>query len=286
MTEPERRRRGSIPLEYTSFVDRKAQLAAARASLGQTRLLTIIGAGGVGKTRFAIRVAQTVRRYYQDGCWFVDLSGLSPAASVPDEVGRIVGAPGTGDPAEALIRFFDAKRGLLVIDSCEHVIDQSAELVLRVLESCPELTVIATSRELLRVASETVFQLEPFSTEEDASTSPAVALFLDRCAAVLPEPTGAERDAIAAICRRLDGLPLAIELAAARVRVLSPVQLLERLEKPLALLTGAAGTLPIASRPSATPSPGATSCARTPSARSGAGSRSSRANGIWIRRSG
>ncbi len=245
MTEPEPRRRGALPAEYTSFVDRRTQIVAARTSLEQTRLLTIIGPGGVGKTRFAIRLAQTVRRLYPDGCWFVDLSGLSATDFVADEVGRIVGASGTGDPVGALVRFFGTKRGLLVIDNCEHVIYQCAWIVLRILEACPEITVIATSRELLRVASETAFPIQPFESDADQpASSPAVALFLERCSAVLPDPSPEEREAIVEICRRLDGLPLAIELAAARVRVLTPVQLLDRLEKPLALLTGGARDAP------------------------------------------
>lgn len=238
------RRSGALPVEYSSFVDHRAQLAAARTSLGQTRLLTLIGAGGVGKTRFAVRLAQSVRRLYPDGCWFIDLSGVGPAGSVVDEIGRILGAAGAGDPTEALVTFFGERRGLLVLDNCEHVLEQCAALIPRVLAGCPGTSVIATSRELLRIAAETVFTVDPLDADLGNRAAPAVELFLDRCATYLQDPTPAELDAISEICRRLDGLPLAIELAAARVRVLSPQQILDRLAEPLALLTGGVRDLP------------------------------------------
>ncbi|MCI0157425.1 hypothetical protein KNO15_12050 [Leifsonia shinshuensis] len=231
-------RRGALPTEYTSFVDRKALLASARSSLGQTRLLTIVGAGGVGKTRFAIRVAQTVRRQYPDGCWFVDLSGVSGSGSVADEVARTLDVRAVREPLAAITHHFGETNGLLVLDNCEHVIDQCATLVAALLKACPQIKVIATSREVLRLSAEKVFELEPLdATGTSADTwSPAAALFVERASAMMPAPTAPEREAIAEICRRLDGLPLAIELAAARVRVLAPTELLARLEAPLAFL--------------------------------------------------
>lgn len=236
--EPEARRRGALPVEYTSFVDRKAQLAAAKATLGQTRLLTVVGAGGVGKTRFAIRLAQTARRQFSGGCWFVDLSGLAASGSVADEVARAIDARVSHDAFAAVTRHLGDKHGLLILDNCEHLIDQCATFVAELLAECPQITVIATSRELLRIGAETVFGLEPLDLgNAGADTwSPAAALFVERACSARAAPTESERETIAEICRRLDGLPLAIELAAARLRVLAPADLLERLESPLTFL--------------------------------------------------
>lgn len=247
MKTMESRRPGALPPEYSSFVGRRTQLAAARTALGETRLLTLLGPGGVGKTRFAIRLAQSVRKLYPDGLWFIDLSGVSASGSVADEVNRIVGAQGaSGDAAESIVEFFGDGRGLLVLDNCEQVAEKCAELVAGILHGCPGLSVVATSRARLHIAPERIFQVEPLEPADPRrnAPSPAVSLFLDRCAAVLPEPSAAELEAIAEICVRLDGLPLAIELAAARVRVISPVQILERLAEPLALLSSGARDAP------------------------------------------
>ncbi|WP_345762373.1 ATP-binding protein [Diaminobutyricibacter sp. McL0608] len=231
-------RAGGFPQEYSSFLGRRAELAAARAALGSTRLLTLVGSGGVGKTRFAVRLAQSVSRVYADGAWFIDLSDVA-AGFVSDEVCRVLELQSRSpDEYEALSRYFTSKRGLLVLDNCEHLVDESARLVRRILDDCRGMTVLATSRAALRISAESVFVVQPLVTSSEGRgvTPPAVALFLDRCATVLPRPTPADLKAIAEICRRLDGLPLAIELAAARVTVLTPVQMLDRLAEPLALL--------------------------------------------------
>lgn len=247
MTGPDLPRRGALPAEYTSFVDRRTQLAAARTALGETRVLTLLGAGGVGKTRFAVRLARGVRKLYPDGLWFIDLSGVSADGSVVDEVNRIVGAQGmSGDAAEWVAQFFGAGRCLLVLDNCEQVVEQCAELIGSILPHCPGLTVIATSRALLRIAPERVFPIDPLEPPRPGqhATSPAMSLFLERSAAVLPDPSAADLEAIAEICLRLDGMPLAIELAAARVRVISPAQIVQRLAEPLGLLTGGHRDMP------------------------------------------
>lgn len=234
------RRAAVLPPEYSSFIDRSTHLAAARAALAATRLLTLLGPGGVGKTRFAIRLAGSVRTLYPDGLWFVDLSGVSTSGSVADEVDRVLGAQGApGDAAASVVLFLGEGRGLLVLDNCEQVAEQCAALVLRILADCPGVSVLATSRALLRVAPERVFRVEPLEPPEPSreTSSPAVRLFLERSASALPEPGPEDIRAIAEICRRLDGMPLAIELAAARVRVLSPAQILDRLAEPLALLS-------------------------------------------------
>ena len=232
---------GALPLEYSSFVGRRTQLAAARAALGRTRLLTVLGPGGVGKTRFAIRLVQGVRRLYPDGTWFIDLSGVSAGGSVADEVDGILQLESVfSAPYEAVTQYFSTKRGLLVLDSCEHVLEQCSRLIRRILDESPEMSVIATSRTALRISPETAFFLEPLETAETgrAASSPAAILFMDRCETFLPDPTPDDRAAIAEICARLDGLPLAIELAATRVRALTPAQIRDRLAEPLTVLTG------------------------------------------------
>jgi predicted ATPase/DNA-binding CsgD family transcriptional regulator len=238
---------GALPLEYSSFVDRRSELAAARAALGGTRLLTILGPGGVGKTRFALRLARSARRLYADGVWFIDLSGVSAAGSVADEVDRILELESaSGDRFAPVAQCFASKRGLLVLDNCEQVVEECSLLIRRLLDASPGMSVVATSRAALRISPETVFILEPLQSSDADRTglSPAVTLFLERCEMFLPDPTPADLTAIAEICERLDGLPLAIELAATRVRALTPAQILDRLAEPLALLTGGGRDVP------------------------------------------
>ncbi len=229
-----------LPAEYSSFVDRRRQLAAARELLGTTRLLTVAGPGGVGKTRFAIKLAETVRSHFPGGEWYIDLTRVSASGSLIDEVSGVLGVPtALGGGAERIAGYFGSKRGILVLDNCEHIVDQCGALVRALLADCPELKVLATSREAMRISAERLFLLEPFETEGAGSDdSAAAALFLERCAAVLPEPSAADRKVIAEICVRLDGLPLAIELAATRMRALAANQLLDMLTEPLPLLTG------------------------------------------------
>ncbi len=228
-----------LPAEYSSFLDRQKPMAVARDLLATTRLLVVVGPGGVGKTRFAIQLAKTARGRFPAGQWYIDLTRVSAAGSLVDEMSGILGVPTDLDGgAEQLARFFGSKRGLLVLDNCEHIVEQCGDLVQSLLADCPGLTVLATSREALRITAERLFPLEPLDTEGSASSPSAAAeLFLERCAGVLQEPSDADRTAIEEICSRLDGLPLAIELAANRMRVLSAQRILELLSEPLPLLT-------------------------------------------------
>lgn len=233
---PSLSRGGGLPREYSSFVDRREPLAAARTALGETRLLSLVGPGGVGKTRFAIRLAEMARKSFEGGEWYIDLTRVSATGSVSDEIARVLEIPSVHDVGdEDIARFFGDKHGLLVLDNCEHVIEQCTALVVFLLRSCRELSILTTSRIELRLSAERVFRIEPFETF--SASSPAARLFLERCAAALPDPTAGDRRAVDEICRRLDGLPLAIELAAARVKALTPTQILERLARPLDLLT-------------------------------------------------
>ena len=241
MSTPHSVAAGELPLEFSSFVDRRSELAAARAALGRTRLLTVLGPGGVGKSRFALQLARSTRRLYADGLWFIDLSGVSASGSVADEVDRILELESESrDRYAPIAQRFASKRGLLVLDNCEHVVEECSILIRRLLDASPGMSVVATSRASLRISPETVFVLEPLRTFEAGRTglSPAETLFLERCGILLPDPTPADLKAIAEICERLDGLPLAIELAATRVRALSPTQIRDRLAEPLVVLTG------------------------------------------------
>jgi non-specific serine/threonine protein kinase len=188
-----------------------------------------------------------VARLHPDGTWFIDLSGAITAGMVADEVGRVLEQrAGHGDEFETIVNFFGSKNGLILLDGCDQAVSECARLVRRILDDCPGMSVIVTSRAPLLLTAENVFVVEPLdvTARPRADASPAVTLFLERCAGVLPNPSAAEVATITEICRRLDGLPLAIELAATRIKVLTPAQILERLAEPLSLLTGGARDVP------------------------------------------
>ncbi|MDR2997077.1 MAG: LuxR C-terminal-related transcriptional regulator [Microbacterium sp.] len=200
----------------------------------------MLGPGGIGKTRLVTRLAQDVRRVYEDNVWFFDLSVVAAGGSVVDQVATSLGLQALGeDPAGEVAQFFNDSRALIILDGCEHVVGSAGALVRRLTSSCPQVTVIATSQAMLRLSSEHVYTLEPLPTtgEHAPIGASAVQLFLDRIRDVMPEPSAAELGDIGLICERLDGIPLAIELAATRVRSLTPRQILARLDAPLAFLT-------------------------------------------------
>jgi len=224
--------------------------------LAVTRALTLCGPGGIGKTRLAQRVLHTVAAAFPDGGCFVDLDDLWQPDLV---VSRVASALGIGEePGRPLLDTVTAavatRRLLIVLDNCEHLIDACAAVCHRLLDACPGLSLMTTSREPLRVAAETVWQVPPLSvapagpieSAEDANRYEAVRLFADRAAASLPGFTigRANAGAVAALCRALDGMPLAIELAAARVRALSVEQIAERLADRFGLLTTGNRTAP------------------------------------------
>ncbi|SER57298.1 BTAD domain-containing putative transcriptional regulator [Streptomyces qinglanensis] len=249
---------GNLRSRLTSFVGREADIAAIRSDLGAARLVTLIGPGGAGKTRLAERVAATAAAAdpapYPDGTWLVELAPLDHPAAVPGAVlsalGRRVTSlssaatesarplAGEGDPTALLIEHLEQRRLLLVLDNCEHVVHAAAGLAETLLAHCPGLTVLSTSRERLDVQGETVRPVEPLPPAS------AHRLFADRAAAASPGfRPGADPDAVAEICRRLDGLPLAIELAAARLRSLTPRQTADRLDDRFRLLTSGSRTV-------------------------------------------
>ncbi len=233
----------SLPVPLTRFVGREAELAEAVALLADARLLTLSGSGGAGKTRIALRLASMVAKDFQDGIWFVDLSPLSGNEFVWDQVSLTLGVkePGSGrSMAEAVGRRLAGRQALLVLDNCEHVVESAAEVAASLLAAAPGLKVVATSREPLGVGGEVMWTVPPL-LEADA-----LELFTDRARQASPQfrLRHADGDAVLDICRRLEGLPLAIELAAARTRVLDPHQIAASLKDRLALLPKGPRTAP------------------------------------------
>ncbi len=228
--------RTNLPVQVTSFVGRERELAEAGRLLDGNRVVTLIGVGGTGKTRLMLQVAAEHLDRYRDGAWVVELAPVGDPALVPAEVARALGVgEQPGLPVEhSLADFLRAKDLLLLLDNCEHVIDAVAALVAGLVAGCPSLTVLASSREALGVPGEAVLQVPSLATAE------SVRLFTERASGVLPSfgLTPDNTDAVAEICRRLDGIPLAIELAAARVSVLSVPEIEQRLDDRFRLLTG------------------------------------------------
>jgi predicted ATPase/DNA-binding NarL/FixJ family response regulator len=241
---------GNLPLPLTSFVGRAEALAAVLQLLSTTRLLTLTGPGGVGKTRLALEVASRVQTRFQDGLCWVELASLCEGHLVAHEVAQVLGLP--DDPGQSRLAGIGdyLKDGdfLLVLDNCEHLVIACAELAGHLLQACPRLRILSTSRELLGIGGETIWSVPPLSlpclevtpTLDSLALSEAGQLFLQRALAVLPnlEMTENTIRAMTQICCRLDGIPLAIELAAARVRVISVVQIATRLDDRFRLLTG------------------------------------------------
>ena len=232
----------NLPVALTSFIGRSRELDSIGPHLSNQRLVTILGPGGIGKTRLAHEFARRNATDYPDGVWFVDLRDQD-ADSVLAECAQTLGiraGEGVLTTREALLKALRPKAALVVMDNCEHVIDAVRDLLTELLGVAERVHVLATSRISLRVAGETTIRLEPLATgAADADTeTEAVALLIDRARAVRANLTlnDADRRALAHICRRVDGMPLAIELAAARLRVLSPADLLHRLEQSFTVL--------------------------------------------------
>src|SRR5215472_3350934 len=246
---PEPRITGNLPAELTSFVGRRGELAEVRRLLAGSRLVTLTGIGGVGKTRLALRAAAGVRRAFRDGVWLVRLDQLRDEALVAQAVAAALGLQDRAGyaPAASLAEYLAGRQLLLVLDNCEHLVDAVAELAGLLLRAAAGLRVLATSREALTIDGETVLAVPPLPvpppgrrlTAAELTRFPAVGLFAERAAQVVPgfAVTEANAAAVAGICRRVDGLPLAIELAAARLPVLSAQQIDERLGDRLGLLT-------------------------------------------------
>ncbi|MCE7007018.1 AAA family ATPase [Kibdelosporangium philippinense] len=237
-TEP-RRLKGNLPAETTSFVGRRREITTTRCLLSTTRLVTLTGVGGVGKTRLALQIAARVQAGFPDGVWLVELAALTDDKLLTQALTDVLGIQDqSARPLlDTLSDYLAAKRLLLVLDNCEHLVDACAMLADRLLRAAPELRVLATSRHALRTAGEHLLEVAPLPTPDlPRATSPtryaAVRLFAERAATALPgfRVNAGNHDTIARICRRLDGIPLAIELAAVRVRALPVDRILRRLD--------------------------------------------------------
>lgn len=239
---------GNLRVERSELVGRTADVALALGMLTRHRIVTMTGVGGVGKTRLALRVAAGVQDRFQHGVWVCELSAVRDGELVPDRVAmtlRVRELRGFAS-TDGLVEFLGSRRVLLMIDNCEHVLNGAVRLVDTLVSNCPDITVLATSREPLGVDGEYVLPVRPLAlpalegTEElsQVVAVPAVALFVERATAATPGFTLAPNNvaAVSEICRRLDGLPLAIELAAARVRSMSVGDIAARLERRLHFL--------------------------------------------------
>ena len=237
---------GNLRKRLSSFVGRQDEVAALRETVLSCRLVTLVGPGGVGKTRLAVEVADSLSEQYEDGVWLVELASVAePEGVAPAVAGALLAAASalgnphtTGSTTDLILHHLADRSLIVVLDNCEHVIDQAAALVDTLVGSLPGLQVLATSREPLGIPGEVLVPMMGLPV------SAAVELFVDRARAVQPgiNADGVAGDVIEAICRRLDGLPLAIELAAARLRALPLSTLAERLDDRFRVLTGGART--------------------------------------------
>jgi predicted ATPase/class 3 adenylate cyclase len=244
----------NLPIQQTSFRGREQDLAVVRPLLGQHKLLTLFGSGGVGKTRLALQVGADVLDQHTDGVWFADFAPISDPELVASVIAKEIGMPQVGDRRvdEAIPQWLRRKKLLLILDNCEHVLETAAAIADTITRSCPDVRLLATSRQALGVSGEVVHRLPSLAIPEkleglssaEAIEYGAVALFVDRATAadtrfILTDDNAA---IVAEICRRLDGIPLAIELAAARVKVLSIPNLAQRLNERFKILTGGSRT--------------------------------------------
>jgi predicted ATPase len=244
----------NLPRQLTSFIGREREMGEVKEFLATTRLLTLTGSGGCGKTRLALQVAADLLEAYADGVWLVELAALADPTLVPQTVASALGVreQPVRPLTETLVDYLQPKVLLLILDNCEHLLTASAQLANALLRSCPRLRMLASSRQGLGIAGERTYRVPSLSLPQPRPLPPverltdyeAVRLFVER--AVFTQPSFAITDqnapAVAQVCERLDGIPLAIELAAARVKALPVEKLNERLDDMFRLLTGGSRT--------------------------------------------
>ena len=246
----------NLPIQLTSFIGREAEIAEVKRLLSLSRLLTLTGSGGCGKTRLALQVAADLLKEFSDGVWLVELASLSDHASLPQVLASALGvSEQRGRPLMTTISdYLQSKHILLVLDNCEHLIEACATLADGLLKVCPRLQILATSQEVMGIAGETACRVPSLSLPNpehlgsleasDLKRYESVLLFIDRAVAALPDFTVTERNAplVTHICQRLDGIPLAIELAAARVKALGVEDIANLLDDRFRLLTSGSRT--------------------------------------------
>jgi len=251
---PEPALRTNLPVPLTSFIGREKEIDEVLSLLDEKRLLTLTGSGGVGKTRLAIEAANKILSEYEDGVWWVDLVSLTDPSLVPQAVAKVLDVHEISDQplTETLIEYFQPKQALIVLNNCEHLVSACAQLTDRMLSACAGLKVLTTSRETLDILGETIWQV-PSLTLPDAQVMlepeglcefESIRLFVDRARSVKPGFTLSDQngDAVVQICRRLSGMPLAIELAAARIKIMSTDEIALRLHDCFDLLTSGSRT--------------------------------------------
>ena len=245
----EPKRRGNLPLELTSFIGRHSELVEVKRLLAASRLVSVTGFGGIGKTRLALRAAIEIHQDLPDGAWLIELGELRDPSLITEVVASGLGLRDESGRSlrDVLVESLRSRRLLLILDNCEQVVDEAAKLAELLLRACPELRILATGRERLGIDGEAELRLSPLAVPNDdveparggGPDSDSVALFVERASAALPgfELTEDNRATVRSICARVDGLPLAIELAAARLRTMSLEQILARLDDRYTLLT-------------------------------------------------
>lgn len=242
--------RTNLPAPLTSFIGREKEIVEIKHLMARSRLVTLTGVGGAGKTRLSLQIAADLLDSFLDGVWFVEFASLTDASLVPQITSVALDLYESTDlhPIERLKGYLREKKVLLIIDNCEHLLDALASMIVTLLQTCPNLSILATSRELLDVPGEIPYQVPPLSfpeTQDSLSTEAvvqfeSVRLFVERAQTAMPFFTLTDEDAtsLAQICSHLDGIPLAIELAAARIRILTIPQITELLNDRFRLLTG------------------------------------------------
>ena len=242
-TEP----RHNLPSRLSTFIGREKEIDQVATLLSRQRLVTLVGAGGIGKTRLSLQVGQRLLSEYADGVWFLALDSLSDPGLVPQTIASVFDIRETpGRPVlELLTNVLQKKRILLILDNCEHLLEACVQLAVALLASCPNLKILATSREVLNITGEAVYQMPSLSMPaengaslEQLSEYESVRLFIDRAALALASFTLTKENArsVIDICRKVDGIPLAIELAAAQVHMLQVTEILEQLQRSFAFL--------------------------------------------------